>query len=176
MKEGFDSPRDRQLKINMTAIKNLKSSYILIIFALTIGFIGLKLKSKNLILPNSKLTAYQVLILQLQSLKNNSKLGNDRGIEQVYIFAHPENKKITGPIKKFKKMIKSDPYSIFLDHNDNKIELAHKDQFHEVYFVKVTKNKRSKIFLWTLIPYIDDKKNSFWFTVNVISYRNKKEV
>ena len=56
----------------MKAIKNLKSSNILIIFALIIGFVGFKLKSNNLMLPNAKLTAYQVLILQLQSLKNNS--------------------------------------------------------------------------------------------------------
>tara|TARA_B100000963_G_C22193313_1_gene479805 strand:- start:58 stop:540 length:483 start_codon:yes stop_codon:yes gene_type:complete len=160
----------------MNLIKNFKSSYILIVFALSIGFIGFKFKSKNLVLPNIKLTAYQVLILQLQSLKNNTKLGNDRGIEQVFIFAHPENKKITGPIKKFKKMIKSDPYSIFLDHNENKVVLVHNDKFHEVYLVKVTKNNVSRSFLWTLIPYIDDNKNSFWFTANVISYQYKKEV
>ena len=134
------------------------------------------LQSKDLILPSTKLTGYQVLVLQLQSLKNNTKLGNDRGIEQVFIFAHPENKKITGPIKNFKKMIKSDPYSIFLDHNENKIETVHKDEFHEVYLVKVTKNNISKTFLWTLITYIDNNKNSFWFTVNVISYQYKREV
>ena len=94
----------------------------------------------------------------------------------MFIFAHPENKKITGPIKNFKKMIKSDPYSIFLDHNENKIETVHKDEFHEVYLVKVTKNNISKTFLWTLITYIDNNKNSFWFTVNVISYQYKREV
>tara|TARA_B100001057_G_C22722347_1_gene900228 strand:- start:713 stop:1195 length:483 start_codon:yes stop_codon:yes gene_type:complete len=160
----------------MIITKNLKSLYILVVFAITVGFVNFQLKSKNLILPNTKLTAFQVLVLQLQSLKNNSKLGDDRGIEQVFIFAHPENKKITGPIKKFKKMIKSDPYSIFLDHNENEVELAHKDQFHEVYLVKVTKNNISRTFLWTLIPYIDNSKNSFWFTVNVISYQYKKEV
>ena len=160
----------------MNKIKNFKSLFSLIIFASLAGFVGLHLQSKDLILPSTKLTGYQVLVLQLQSLKNNTKLGNDRGIEQVFIFAHPENKKITGPIKNFKKMIKSDPYSIFLDHNENKIETVHKDEFHEVYLVKVTKNKISKTFLWTLITYIDNNKNSFWFTVNVISYQYKREV
>ena len=93
----------------MNKIKNFKSLFSLIIFASLAGFVGLHLQSKDLILPSTKLTGYQVLVLQLQSLKNNTKLGNDRGIEQVFIFAHPENKKITGPIKNFKKMIKSDP-------------------------------------------------------------------
>ena len=160
----------------MNKIKNFKSLFSLIIFASLAGFVGLHLQSKDLILPSTKLTGYQVLVLQLQSLKNNTKLGNDRGIEQVFIFAHPENKKITGPIKNFKKMIKSDPYSIFLDHNENKIETVHKDEFHEVYLVKVTKNNISKTFLWTLITYIDNNKNSFWFKVNVISYQYKREV
>ena len=160
----------------MNKIKNFKSLFSLIIFASLAGFVGLHLQSKDLILPSTKLTGYQVLVLQLQSLKNNTKLGNDRCIEQVFIFAHPENKKITGPIKNFKKMIKSDPYSIFLDHNENKIETVHKDEFHEVYLVKVTKNNISKTFLWTLITYIDNNKNSFWFTVNVISYQYKREV
>ena len=160
----------------MNKIKNFRSLFILIIFASVLGFVGLHLKSKDLILPSTKLTGYQVLVLQLQSLKNNAKLGNDRGIEQVFIFAHPENKTITGPIKNFKKMIKSDPYSIFLDHNESKIEIVHKDEFHEVYLVRVIKNNISKTFLWTLITYIDDNKNSFWFTVNVISYQYKKEV
>ena len=160
----------------MNKIKNFKSLFSLIIFASLAGFVGLHLQSKDLILPSTKLTGYQVLVLQLQSLKNNTKLGNDRGIEQVFIFAHPENKKITGPIKNFKKMIKSDPYSIFLDHNENKIETVHKDEFHEVYLVKVTKNNISKTFLWTLITYIDNNKHSFWFTVNVISYKYKREV
>ena len=160
----------------MNKIKNFKSLFSLIIFASLAGFVGLHLQSKDLILPSTKLTGYQVLVLQLQSLKNNTKLGNDRGIEQVFIFAHPENKKITGPIKNFKKMIKSDPYSIFLDHNENKSETVHKDEFHEVYLVKVTKNNISKTFLWTLITYLDNNKNSFWFTVNVISYQYKREV
>tara|TARA_A100001011_G_scaffold317485_1_gene336851 strand:+ start:547 stop:1014 length:468 start_codon:yes stop_codon:yes gene_type:complete len=154
-------------------MKNFRSLYCLIAFTIITGLVGLHLKSNSLVKPSTKFTGYQVLQLQLQSLKNNSKLGNDRGIEQVYMFAHPENKKITGPIKKFKKMIKSDAYSIFLDHNESKVGLVHQDQIHEIYLVKVTKNSSSRNFLWTLITYIDDNKNSFWYTVNVVSYEYK---
>ena len=154
-------------------MKNFRSLYCLIAFTIITGLVGLHLKSNSLVKPSTKFTGYQVLQLQLQSLKNNSKLGNDRGIEQVYMFAHPENKKITGPIKKFNKMIKSDAYSIFLDHNESKVGLVHQDQIHEIYLVKVTKNSSSRNFLWTLITYIDDNKNSFWYTVNVVSYEYK---
>lgn len=154
-------------------MKNLKSLYFLITFTFVTGLIGLYLNHKDLILPSSKLTGYQVLALQLQSLKNNTKLRNDRGIEQVFIFAHPDNKKVTGPIKNFKKIIKSEAYSIFLDHSKSEVGIVHKDEYHEVYFVKIIKNQKSRTFLWTLITYVDNDKNSFWYTVSVIPYQYK---
>ena len=48
--------------------------------------------------------------------------------------------------------------------------VIHQDQFHEVYLIQVTKGKKSENFLWTLITYIDENKNAFWYTVNVIPY------
>ena len=56
-----------------------------------------------------------------------------------------------------------------------RVELAHKDQFHEVYLVKVTKNKEVELFCG-FNSYIDDNKNSLWSTVSVISYEYKKDV
>ena len=62
---------------------------------------------KNLsadILPNDKFSSSDVVEIQLMSLQSNSE--NDDGIYQCWIFAHPENKKYTGPFKYFSKMIK----------------------------------------------------------------------
>jgi len=106
----------------------------------------------------------------LQSLKNNKKLRNNLGIIQTYEFAHPENKKLTGPLQNFTRMIQSDNYSILLNHEKTKVGVIHQDQFHEVYLIQVTKGKKSENFLWTLITYIDENKNAFWYTVNVIPY------
>ena len=47
--------------------------------------------AKN-IKPNERFTAYEVLKIQLEALKNNDKPKMDNGIEQTWLFAHPQNK------------------------------------------------------------------------------------
>ena len=47
----------------------------------------------EIINPNEKLLPYDVVKIQLEALKNNDK--DDKGIKQTWLFAHPENKKIT---------------------------------------------------------------------------------
>ena len=61
--------------------------------------------SANLIKPSANLKPLEVLMIQLNSLKNNNNPYKDAGIEQTWEFAHPNNKKITGPLNKFKEMI-----------------------------------------------------------------------
>ena len=159
--------------VNLRQMKNYKSLFFVLAFSLVLGFGSFQYQLKDFVNPSTKLTAYQVLALQLESLKNNKRLRQDRGIKQVYIFAHPENKKVTGPIDNFTKMLKSNTYSMFLDHDDSKVAVVHKDQFHEVYLIRVFKGQRSKDFIWTLITYIDESKNAYWYTVNVIPFETK---
>ena len=154
-------------------MKNFKALIFVSIFSVTVGLIGFLNHNDNLIKPNSNLTAYQVLTIQLQSLKNNKKLKNNLGIIQTYEFAHPENKKVTGPIQNFTKMMKSDVYSILLNHNKTKVGIIHQDKFHEVYLIEVNKKDQTRTFVWTLITYIDENKKPFWYTVNVIPYDKK---
>ena len=47
------------------------------------------------VIPNEKLSPYDVVKIQLEALKNNNK--NDDGIKVTWLFAHPNNKKVTGP-------------------------------------------------------------------------------
>ena len=159
--------------VNLRQMKNYKSLFFVLAFSLVLGFGSFQSQLKDFIKPNTKLTAYQVLALQLESLKNNKRLRQDRGIKQVYIFAHPENKKVTGPIDNFTKMLKSDAYSMFLDHDDSKVAVMHQDQFHEIYLIRVYKGKKSRDFVWTLITYIDNNKIPYWYTVNVIPVDTK---
>ena len=45
----------------------------------------------EMIKPAENLTAYDVIKIQLEALKNNDD--NDAGIKQTWLFAHPDNKK-----------------------------------------------------------------------------------
>ena len=52
-----------------------------------------------MIKPAENLSAYDVIKIQLNALKNNDD--DDTGIKQTWLFAHPENKKDDWPLCSF---------------------------------------------------------------------------
>ena len=81
--------------------------------------------------------------IQLNSLQRNNIPFKDAGIEQVWKFAHPNNKRITGPLEKFKKMIYSDSYRMLIGHENNEIEILSEDVNRSVYKVYIlSKDKK----------------------------------
>ena len=74
------------------------------------------ISSADLLKPNTILKPIDVLTIQLNSLKNNNIPYKDAGIEQTWEFAHPNNKRATGPLEKFKKMIYSENYHLLIGH------------------------------------------------------------
>ena len=76
----------------------LKKIYLFIIVILICNKLNCEI-----INPNENLLPYDVVKIQLDALKNNNK--NDEGIKQTWLFAHPDNKKITGPYERFRIMI-----------------------------------------------------------------------
>ena len=66
------------------------------------------------VLPNDIFSSEEVVELQMNSLQTNSKINNS-GIYQCWLFAHPENKKYTGPYNNFKRMISDTSYKILLN-------------------------------------------------------------
>jgi hypothetical protein len=62
--------------------------------------------------PNPKLSAEQVIAIQLRALRDNAKLDNDRGIKITFNFASPSNRQMTGPLPRFIEMVKNPLYVI----------------------------------------------------------------
>ena len=83
---------------------------------LIIFFITISTSNAELLKPNSNIKPSEVVKIQLLGLQNNNKVFNDSGIEQTWNFAHPSNKKVTGPLDKFKRMIKGDSYQMMINH------------------------------------------------------------
>ena len=52
----------------------------------------------ELIKPRSDIKPKEVVKIQLTGLQKNDLSYKDRGIEQTWVFAHPNNKKFTGPV------------------------------------------------------------------------------
>ena len=75
----------------------------------------------DLVKPNNGIEPYQVVKIQLRGLMNNDNPYKDVGIEQTWEFAHPNNQKYTGPLEKFKSMLKGNDYSMLLNHSDHEV-------------------------------------------------------
>ena len=105
----------------------------------------------DLIKPNSNLKPFDVLMIQLNSLKNNNNPYKDAGIEQAWEFAHPNNKISTGPLERFKKMIYSDSYKILISHENNKTIILRETFNKLVYKVYVlSKDKKKYYYIWQI--------------------------
>jgi hypothetical protein len=65
--------------------------------------------------PNTRLNPDQVVRIQLEALRTNDE--NDRGIEITFRFASPANKRSTGPLERFARMIKTTPYSWMINYH-----------------------------------------------------------
>jgi hypothetical protein len=141
----------------------LKKYLILIVILSSTEFLH-----ADIIKPAENLTAYDVVKIQLTALQNNNKPIKNNGIKQTWIFAHPENKKFTGPYERFKKMILSDQYKILLNHVSHKINLITNSKDKYIYNIElITKNKKIYFYEWHLEKSSIEKCNSCWFTTIV---------
>ena len=125
----------------------------------------------ELIKPNNGIEPIQVVKIQLKSLKNNDQLYKDAGIEQTWEFAHPNNKKFTGPLEKFKNMIKGNDYSMLLNHKEHKIEEVFSSENIVTFEVTILdKGKEYFRFKWQVEKFSKDGPlKGCWLTTAVSS-------
>jgi hypothetical protein len=129
--------------------------YLLVVFILAIFFIVTA--KADLIKPNNNIEPYQVVKIQLRSLKEKDSPTEDNGIKQTWKFAHPNNQKNTGPLERFKIMIKDKSYEMFLNHLDHKIIQIESSDLIVLFEVTVLdKNKTYYKFNWQVEKHIKD--------------------
>ena len=141
-------------------------------WALRISFfllISISFGSAELINPDSSIKPSEVVKIQLTGLKNNNKDFKDSGIEQTWNFAHPKNKKVTGPLENFKRMIKGDSYQMMIDHLSHTITMVgSKDNWAQFEVVILDKNKIYHKFNWQVEKYtMDGTLKDCWLTTMV---------
>ena len=147
----------------------LKKYFILIILLNFTNFLY-----ADIIKPTKNLTAYDVIKIQLNALKKNNKPNNNSGIMQTWIFAHPENKKITGPYERFQRMILGEQYNILINHESHKIKLIMSLKNKHVYSVEIiSSDKKMYFYEWHLEKSTTAECNNCWFTTIVSPPTNK---
>ena len=132
-------------------------------------FLFTNISNADLIKPNSNLKPFDVLMIQLKSLKNNNSPYKDAGIEQTWEFAHPINKAATGPLEKFKQIIYSDSYKILISHKNTKTIILNESPDKFVFKVYVMSwDKKKYYYIWQIEKVErEGKLKDCWMTTGV---------
>ena len=131
--------------------------------------ISISTSKADLLKPNNKIEPSEVVKIQLIGLQKNDLEFKDSGIEQTWNFAHPNNKKVTGPVPNFKRLIKGDAYQMMLDHLSHTItELGRSDNWAQFEVIILDKNKIYHKFNWQVEKYnLDGLLKDCWLTTMV---------
>ena len=137
--------------------------------ALVIYLILLSSSTAEILKPNSNIKPSEVVKIQLNGLQKNDLDFKDSGIEQTWNFAHPNNKKVTGPLPNFKRMIKGDSYQMMLDHLSHTItELGSSDNWAQFEVIILDKDKIYHKFNWQVEKYLlEGSLKDCWLTTMV---------
>ena len=141
----------------------------LIFSIITIIFLNISYSKADLKSPNNLILPAEVVKIQLVGLMDNDKDFKDSGIEQTWNFAHPNNKKNTGPLPNFKMMIKGNSYQMLIDHLNHTItELGSSDKWAQFEVIILDKNKIYHKFNWQVEKYtMDGPLKDCWLTTMV---------
>jgi hypothetical protein len=143
-----------------------------LIYSVAIIFLlNLSISKAELQTPNSMILPAEVIKIQLIGLMNNDKKFKDSGIEQTWNFAHPENKKNTGPLPNFKMMIKSRSYQMLLNHLNHTItNVGSSDKWAQFEVIILDKEKIYHKFNWQVEKYTKEGPlKDCWLTTMVSS-------
>ena len=138
---------------------------------LTFLLISISFSNAELLNPNSNIKPKEVVKIQLSGLQQNDLEFKDSGIEQTWNFAHPNNKKVTGPLNNFKMMIKGASYQMMIDHLSHTItELGSSNKWAQFEVIILDKNKIYHKFNWQVEKYtMDGNLKDCWLTTMVSS-------
>ena len=132
-------------------------------------FFNISFLKADLLSPDSSILPSEVVKIQLVALMNNDNRFKDSGIEQTWNFAHPNNKKNTGPLSNFKMMIKGDSYQMLLNHLNHTItKLGGSDKWAQFEVVILDKDKIYHKFNWQVEKLtIEGPLKNCWLTTMV---------
>ena len=141
----------------------------LIFSIVTILFLNISYSNADLKSPNNLILPAEVIKIQLLGLMNNDKDFKDSGIEQTWNFAHPNNKKNTGPLPNFKMMIKGNSYQMLLNHLSHTVtKLGSGDKWAQFEVIILDKNKIYYKFNWQVEKYtMEGPLKDCWLTTMV---------
>ena len=121
----------------------------------------------DLLAPDPALSPAEVVAIQLDALQAN-QAGTDAGIAQTFAFAHPDNKRMTGPLPRFARMIKGPQYRMLLNHRSHDIREVARTDKNAVFAVMVTTRTGEVVsYQWSVAKVTGGEHAGAWMTVSV---------
>jgi len=118
--------------------------------------------------PDPSLAPERVVEIQLRALQRNDHPSSDAGIARAWAFAHPDNKRVTGPLERFAAMIKSPMYRMLLGHREHTIERVAAGENSVVFAVTVVPASGPVVvYRWTVARVRSGPLAGAWMTVSV---------
>ena len=150
-------------------LKKQLINYNFILKIIFIFFLVYSTSLADIIKPSINIEPKEVVKIQLSALMKNDFPNIDSGIIQTWEFAHPNNQKVTGPIEKFKIMLKNDSYSMLLNHSNHEVKEVYKSNRVATFEVTVLdKEKKYYKFKWQVEKYtIEGSLKDCWLTTAV---------
>ena len=124
--------------------------------------------------PKADLSPEQVVKIQVEALQNNDDM--DRGIEITFKFASPANKQLTGPLYRFKQLVKNPLYRPMLNHK--LAEYAPIQVSGDVATQRVTiieRNGQATVYLFSLSKQNTPGCEGCWMTDSVSVVPTRKQ-
>lgn len=123
----------------------------------------------DLIQPAASYSPQEVVEIQLLGLQAED---SDLGIEQVWLFAHPANKAMTGPLARFRTLFANPAYAPLLGHQAHAIRRMDESTDSIRFIVRVlARDGLSYAYLWQLQRVADGPQADHWMTVAVSAPR-----
>jgi Domain of unknown function (DUF4864) len=137
--------------------------------ALAFAFVTMAMPAwaADLLAPDPVLSPAEVVAIQLDALQAN-EAGTDAGIAQTWAFAHPENKRMTGPLPRFAQMIRGPQYRMLLNHRSHEVTEVSRTDHEAVFAVTVTTRTGDVIgYRWSVAKVTGGEHAGAWMTIAV---------
>ena len=122
----------------------------------------------ELLQPEPGLPPERVVEIQLRSLQRNDVPTPDTGIKQTWLFAHPDNKRLTGPLARFTEMIKGPHYRMLLGHRSFSLTPIVRTETVAIFSVSVlTASGETVVFDWQVTKVESGQFAGAWMTLGV---------
>jgi hypothetical protein len=115
--------------------------------------------------PDPSLSPQDVVSIQIEALQQNDTPYKDRGIEVTFNFASPKNKSVTGPLERFKAMLRSPDYGPMIDHRSAEYKIVKVEgDFAQVDVILESKDGQFLGYRFTLSRQHGNQFEGSWMT------------